>query len=129
MNLTRTAHRLLLSGVAPLMLTLSSPLTRSRHRIEASQYGYDLNTYSSTSPPRPLTSTIPRTAATNGTCSISSRNWQICRHQAQRRGTMTLSGDTTGALGALASVAPYHGTDSYVGTAFVAALYRSGVPL
>jgi hypothetical protein len=129
MNLTRKAHRLLLCGIAPLMLTLSSPLAAlAAPPAEATQHGYTVNTFSS--------NFTAQTVDMN-----NSRNrgykWYLFDYFSKQAdplgirlnsdGTVTLLGDKTGALGALASAVPYRGTNTFVGTAFGGGAYIEAV--
>jgi hypothetical protein len=129
MNSTRKAHRFLLCGIAPLMLTLSLPLTAlAAPPIEASQHGYDVNTFSS--------NFTPQTVDMNRTLNRGYK-WYLFDFFSKLAnptgiklngdGTMTLLGDKTGAIGQLASVAPYRGTNTFVGTAFGGGAYLEAV--
>jgi hypothetical protein len=129
MNSTRKAQRLLLCGIAPLMLTLSFPLAAlAAPPVEASRHGYDVNTFSS--------NFTPQTVDMNRTLNRGYK-WYLFDMFSKLAnplgiklngdGTMTLLGDNTGALGALASIAPYRGTNTFVGTAFGGGAYIEAV--
>jgi hypothetical protein len=129
MNSTRKAHRLLLRGIAPLLLTLSAPLTAlAAPPVEASQHGYDVNTFSS--------NFTPQTVDMNHTLNRGYK-WYLFDFYSKLAsplgiklngdGTMTLLGDNTGATGSLSSVAPYRGTNTFVGTAFGGGAYIEAV--
>ena len=126
---TRTAHRLLLRGIAPIVLTLSLPLTAfSAPPAEAIQHGYTVNTFSS--------NFTARTVDMNQTLNRGYK-WYIADLYSRKAnpvdikintdGTVTLLGDQTGAVGSLMSVAPYRGTNSFVGTAFGGGMYVEAV--
>ena len=129
MNSTRKAHRLLLRGIAPLMLTLSLPLTAlAGPPAEAIQAGYTVNTFAS--------NFTAQTVDMNRTLNRGYK-WYLADMFSIRSnpagvkinsdGSVTLLGDNTGAVGALMSIAPYRGTDSYVGTAFGGGMYVEAV--
>src|SRR5579863_3422898 len=129
MNLTRKVRRLLLCGIAPLMLTLSLPLTAlAAPPEEAAAHGYTVDTFSS--------NFTARTVDMNHTLNRGFK-WYLFDMFSKKAsplgitlnsdGSMTLSGDTTGALGELSSVSPYHGTNTFVGTAFGGGAYIEAV--
>lgn len=129
MNSTRKAHRLLLRGIAPLLLTLSAPLTAlAEPPAEAIQYGFTVSTFTSgfTAQSVDMNRTLNR-----------GYKWYLADMDSIRAnpagvkinsdGSATLLGDNTGALGALMSVAPYRGTNTFVGTAFGGGAYVEAV--
>jgi hypothetical protein len=128
MNSTRKAHRLLLCGIAPLILALSSPLSALAAPAEATQQGYTVNTFTSNF-----------TATTVDMNQTHNRGYQwylldLFGRQASSSGvklnadgSVTLVGDSTGAIGALESVVAYRGTNTFVGTAFGGGAYIEAV--
>jgi hypothetical protein len=129
MNLTRKAHRLLLCRVAPLMLTLSLPLTAlAAAPAEATAHGYTVNTYSSnfTAQTVDMNSTLNRGYKWY-VYDMFGKKANPLGIQLNSDGSVTLLGDTTGAQGSLASVAAYPGTNSFVGTAFGGGAYIEAV--
>jgi hypothetical protein len=130
MNLTRKAQRLLLCGIAPLMFGLSAPLATlaATPPVEASQHGYNTNTFSS--------NFTAQTVDVNRTLNRGYK-WYLFDFFSKLAspagitingdGTMTLLGDSTGAIGELSSIAPYRGTNTFVGTAFGGGLYIEAV--
>jgi|SRR5882724_388246 len=127
MNLTRKAHCLLLCGVAPLMLTLSLPLTAlAAAPAEATAHGYTVNTYSS--------DFTAQTVDMNHTLNrgykwylydIFGKKANPLNIRLNSDGSVTLLGDAT--QGELMSATPYPGTNSYVGTAFGGGAYIEAV--
>jgi hypothetical protein len=129
MNSTRKALRLLLRGIAPLMLTLSLPLTAlAQAPAEAIQAGYTVNTFAS--------NFTAQTVDMNRTLNRGYK-WYLADMFSVRSnpagvkinsdGSVTLLGDNTGAVGALMSIAPYRGTNTFVGTAFGGGAYIEAV--
>jgi hypothetical protein len=131
MNLTRKAHHLLLCGAAPLMLSLSLSLSHTALAAppaEAAAHGYTVNTYTS--------NFTAQTVDMNDTLNRGYK-WYLFNMFGRKAsplgihlnsdGSATLVGDTTGALGSLTSVAPYPGTNSFVGTAFGGGAYIEAV--
>src|SRR5713101_7391960 len=129
MNLTPKVRRLLLCGIAPLMLTLSLPLSAlATPPAEATAHGYTFNTCSSnfTAQSVDMNNTLNR--------GYKSYLFDYFSKQANPLGvklnsdsSVTLVGDTTGALGALVSAVPYRGTNTFVGTAFGGGAYIEAV--
>jgi hypothetical protein len=129
MNSTRKAHRLLLRGIAPLMLTLSLPLTAlAGPPAEAIQAGYTVNTFASdfTAQTVDMNRTLNRGYKWY-LADMFSKQSNPAGVRINSDGSVTLLGDNTGAVGALMSIAPYRGTDSYVGTAFGGGAYIEAV--
>jgi hypothetical protein len=129
MNSTRQAHHLVLLGFAPLMLTMSLPFTaRAAPPAEAIQAGDTVNTFSS--------DFTAQTVDMNRTLNRGYK-WYLADMFSVRSnpagvkinsdGSVTLLGDKTGAVGALMSIAPYRGTNTFVGTAFGGGAYIEAV--
>jgi hypothetical protein len=129
MSPTRKVRRLLLCGAAPLMLTLSLPLTAlAVPPDEATAHGYTVNTFSSNF----TAQTVDMNSSLN-----RGYKWYLFDMYSKKAnplgiklnsdGSVTLLGDTTGALGELSSVAPYQGTNTFVGTAFGGGAYIEAV--
>jgi hypothetical protein len=115
--------------VAPLMLALSLPLTATAATpTAATQQGYTVNTFSS--------NFTAQTVDINGTLNRGFK-WYLGDLFSYRAspagvkinsdGSVTLLGDHTYAAGALMSVAPYRGTNTFVGTAFGGGAYIEAV--
>jgi hypothetical protein len=128
-SFTRNAHRLPLRALAPLVLSLSMPLAAlAAPPAEAIQHGYTDNTFSSNF----TAHTVDMNQSLN-----RGFKWYIADLfntlanpagvKINSDGTVTLTGDKTGAIGALMSVAPYRGTNSFVGTAFGGGAYIEAV--
>ena len=120
MNLRHKADRLLLRGIAPLLLTLCLPLSAlATPPAEAIQEGYTVNTFTS--------DFTAQTVDMNRTLNRGYK-WYLADLFDVRAnpagvkingdGSATFYGDNTGAAGTLLSIAPYPGTNSWVGTAF-----------
>jgi hypothetical protein len=129
MNLRQKADRLLRRRMAPLLLTLGLPLTAlATPPAEVALHGYTENTFSSN-----FTS---RTVDMNRTLNRGYK-WYLADIYGKRSnpadikinadGSVTMYGDNTGATGALMSVAPYRGTNSWVGTSFGGGAYIEAV--
>jgi len=129
MNSTRKAHRLLLRGIAPLMLTLCLPLTAlAEPPAEAIQAGDTVHTFTSdfTAQTVDMNRTLNRGYKWYLADMFSIRS-NPAGVKINSDGSVTLLGDNTGAVGALMSIAPYRGTNSYVGTAFGGGAYIEAV--
>jgi hypothetical protein len=129
MNSTQKVRRLLLCGVAPLMLTLSLPLTAlAAPPEEATAHGYTVNTFSS--------EFTAQTVDMNNSLNRGYK-WYLFNYYSKQAApsgitlnsdsSVTLLGDKTGALGALVSAVPYPGTNSFIGTAFGGGAYIEAV--
>jgi hypothetical protein len=127
----RKAHRSLRCGTAPLMLALSLPLAAlAAPPPEATQHGYTVNTFSS--------EFTAQTVDMNRTLNRGYKWYVLDLYSVKANplgitlnsdSTVTLSGDTSGTVGGgeLASVAPYRGTNNFVGTAFGGGAYVEAV--
>ena len=128
MDLLHTAHRLLLRGIAPLLLIVSLPLAAFAVPPVAAQRGYDVNTFSS--------NFTGRTVDMNRTQNrgykwylfdLFGRKASPTGVRINSDGSATLLGDYTGAVGQLASMTPYHATNAWVGQAFGGGMYVEAV--
>jgi hypothetical protein len=129
MNSTRKTHRLLLRGIAPLLLTLSLPLTAlAAPPAEAIQAGYTVNTFASnfTAQTVDMNRTLNRGYKWY-LADMFSKQANPAGVKINSDGSVTMLGDQTGALGALMSIAPYRGTNTFVGTAFGGGAYIEAV--
>jgi hypothetical protein len=125
MKFTRKAQRSPFRGIAPLMLALALPVSAlAAPPPAASAAGYTENTYSSNF-----------TAATVDMNETLNRGykWYIYNLFGRKAtpagthingdGSVTIEGDKSGAIGMLASVAQYQGSNAWVGNAFGGGAY------
>jgi len=128
MDLVHKAHRLLLRGIAPLLLIVSLPLAAFAVPLAAAQHGYYVNTFSS--------NFTGHTVDMNRTQNrgykwylfdLFGRDSNPAGVRINSDGSVTLLGDYTGAVGELASMTPYHDTNAWVGQAFGGGMYVEAV--
>jgi hypothetical protein len=128
-ELISTAHRPLRRTLAPMLLALSLPLTApAAAPLAATQQEYTVNTYSSnfTAQTVDMNRTLNRGYKWY-LADLFSKQANPAGVRINSDGTVTLTGDNTGAVGALMSMAPYRGTDTFVGTAFGGGAYIEAV--
>jgi hypothetical protein len=130
MNSKRKAHRSLLRGLGPLMLTLGLPLSAlASPPEEAIQYGDTENTFSSATM---TAQTIDMNRTYNRgykwyLTDLDSAKASATGLKLNSDGSVTLLGDKTGAQGELSSVTPYPGTNGFAGHAFGGGAYIEAV--
>ena len=129
MSSIENVQRTLSYGLASLALTLALPLAaEAATPAPAAAVGYDTVTYSS--------NFTPATVDMNRTLD-KGYDWYLVdlfSHQASAAGvqlnadgSVTLLGDKPGVAGSLSSMAPYRGTNTFVGTAFGGGFYIEAV--
>jgi hypothetical protein len=129
MNAIANAQRTLLRGLVSLALSLALPLAAlASTPAPASEYGYDTITYESTF--------TTKTVDMNRTLDKGYKWYLVDLFglQASALGvklnsdaSATLVGDKPGVAGSLATMAPYRGTNTFVGTAFGGGFYIEAV--
>jgi hypothetical protein len=129
MKLRDKVDRLVRRGVTPFVLAACAPLAAlAGPPADAVSHGMTVNTFSSTF----TAQTVDMNATLN-----RGYKWYLADMFGTRANpagvrlnsdsSVTLLGDKTGAVGSLLSVAPYRGTNSYVGTAFGGGAYIEAV--
>jgi hypothetical protein len=120
MKFTRTAHRSILSGIAPFLLAVALPISANAAApAPAAGAGFTQNTYSSNF----TASTVDMNETLNRgykwyIYNLYGKKASAAGVQINGDGSVTLNGDATGAEGQLMSVAQYPGTNAWVGTSF-----------
>lgn len=112
----RKAHRLLLAGIAPLVLPLSAFASPP---ADATAKGMTVNTFSSTF--TPATVDINDTKNRGYKWYLLDLFGQVAKPawvKLNGDGSMTMTGQSGGPIGTLASAIPYRGTNSFVGNSF-----------
>src|SRR5258708_19594399 len=115
MNSTRKAHRLRLRGIAPLMLTLSLPLTAlAGLPAEAIQAGYTVNTFASnfTAQTVDMNRTLNRGYKWY-LADMFSKQSNPAGVRINSDGSLTLLGDNPGPVGPLMIIPPYPRTTTF----------------
>jgi hypothetical protein len=129
MNPIRDVNRLFPAYIAPLMLAAALPLTAlAAPPPMAAAQGFNENTFSSDF----TTKTVDMNSTENRgfkwyMFNLFSKKASATGVQLNSDGSVTLVGDNTGAGGALMSVNPYFGTNTWTGTAFGGGAYIEAV--
>jgi hypothetical protein len=129
MNSSRRVHGFVLRQIVPLALSLSLPLAVCAAPPEpAADHGYTVNTFSSnfTAQSVDMNHTLNRNFKWY-LLDLLGKEASPAGVKINGDGSVTLLGDPNGATSSLASMVPYRGTNTFVGTAFGGGLYIEAV--